>query len=296
MLVDRVLEELDVDVELFALCEISEGSDLAIGDLGWVTMHFVMAGQGELTIGSEATVKLPRYTLCLVKRSHVLRGTGKNETGRVDLALDGVRRLHGTPRGESDFVVACGRIKATYGLGLDLFDLIEDPVVVDFSGSKQMRELFRSILSESAHPTLGSTGMISAMMRQCLVLLVRELSTSSRSGLVWIDALGDERMGDVMQRVLNHPEDVHTVESLARNAAMSRSSFAALFKESFNQTPMRFVRMVRLGRAAELLRTTRHSTATIARRTGFASRSHFARSFKHKYGVAPGEFRRLHAE
>jgi AraC-like DNA-binding protein len=290
-LVDRIIESLDVTVEPFALCEVGEGSDLTIGELGWVTLHFVLAGEGQIRLGHRKVFDLPKYSLCLVKQKHDLVGTAGDESDVDESSLDGVEHLFGTPSGDPDFVVACGRIQATYGLAIGLFDLIDDPLVVRFSESSELRHLFGMILKESSHPTPGSLGMIEAMMKQCLIILLRELSSTGPEGLIWVDALADERMAGVIESVLDRPEARHTVESLSATANMSRSAFASQFRRCFNQTPMSFVRTVRLRRAAGLLRTTGLTTAAVARRCGFASRSYFADAFKREYGVSPGEFR-----
>lgn len=287
------MEGLDVIVEPFALCEIGAGSDLTIGELGWVTMHFVLGGQGQIVFGHNKVIDLPKYSLCLVKRRHDLHGTGGDGSTLPTAALEGVEHLYGVPSGDPDFVVACGRIQATYGLAIGLFDLIDEPLVVQFQESSQMRELFHLIMSESSNPVDGSLGMIEATMRQCLILLIRELSRNGPEGLTWVDALADERMAVVIENVLDKPDAAHSVESLAGAANMSRSAFAAQFRSCFNQTPMSFVRTVRLRRSTLLLRTTRESTSAIARKCGYASRSYFADAFKKEYGVSPGEFRHL---
>lgn len=59
---------------------------------------------------------------------------------------------------------------------------------------------------------------------------------------------------------------------------------------------MAFVRHVRLKRSAEMLRTTQKSVGSIAKETGFASRSHFSQSFSAEFGATPGEFRRVPRE
>lgn len=287
---DRVVEGLDVVVEPFALCEIGVGSGLTIGELGWVTMHFVLAGEGQIVVGGNQVMDLPKYSLCLVRRQHDLHGTA-GDGSDLPSALEGVEHLRGVPSGDPDFVVACGRIQATYGLGIRLFDLVDEPLVVHFQESSRMRGLFQMILQESSNPTDGSLGMIEATMRQCLILLLRELSRAGPEGLAWVDALADERMAAVIESVLDNLDAHHTVESLAHTANMSRSAFATRFRDCFSQTPMRFVRTVRLRQSALLLRTTGESTSAVARRCGFASRSYFSETFKREYGVSPGEFR-----
>jgi AraC family transcriptional activator of mtrCDE len=54
---------------------------------------------------------------------------------------------------------------------------------------------------------------------------------------------------------------------------------------------MRFVRDVRLQRAARLLRETDLSVDGVANRVGFSSRSHFSRAFRDDYACSPAQFR-----
>lgn len=292
MLLDRLMKDLHVSVGSFAMCEIATGSRLLIGELGWVTIHFVLAGTGRINLGRTRGPEISKYTLALVKRKHVLEGSSGDYTSAEGLRIPGGERLVGSPAGDADFVVACGRIQAAYGEGMGLFDLIKDPIFVDFADSQAMRQLFEMILEESREHSEGSLGMIEALMRQCLVLLLRRLKDTDSSGLTFLDGIEDARMSAVIAEVLDRPDNPHTVQSMASTAMMSRSAFSDRFKKCFNDTPMAFVRHVRLRRSAEMLRTTQKSIGSIATETGFASRSHFSQSFSAEYGVAPGKFRK----
>jgi AraC-like DNA-binding protein len=292
MLLDRLMKDLHVSVSPFAMCEVASGSRLPIGELGWVTTHFVLAGSGRITIGGTPGPEISRYTLALVKRRHLLEGSSADDNPVEGLRISGGEVLKGTPAGGADFVVACGRIQADYGEAIDLFDLITDPIIVNFADSPAMRQLFEMILEESREQSEGSLGMIEALMRQCLVLLLRRLKDrNGPSGLEFLDGLEDSRMSDVITEVLDHPANPHSVQSMASTAMMSRSAFSDRFRMCFNETPMAFVRHVRLRHAAELLRTTRASIGSIAIKSGFSSRSYFSRSFSEEYGATPGEFR-----
>ncbi len=293
MLLDRLMKDLNVSVGPFAMCEVAAGSRLAIGELGWVTIHFVLAGSGRITTGRNPGPEISRYTLALVKRQHVLEGSRGDDVPVEGLRIPGGGTLVGTPVGNADFVVACGRIRADYGEAIDLFDLINDPIIVAFADSPAMCQLFEMILEESREHSEGSLSMIDALMRQCLVLLLRRLKDrSDRSGLAFLDGLADTRMSAVVTEVLDHPADLHSVQSMASTAMMSRSAFSDRFRTCFNDTPMAFVRHVRLRHSAEMLRTTRRSVGSIAIESGFSSRSHFSQSFSDEFGATPGEFRK----
>lgn len=71
--------------------------------------------------------------------------------------------------------------------------------------------------------------------------------------LSWFVALQDERLGRIVDIILEDPGAGYTVESLAETAAMSRSAFAEHFAKSFGRSPMSFINHVRMQRAAQML-------------------------------------------
>ncbi|RYX81849.1 helix-turn-helix domain-containing protein [bacterium] len=83
-----------------------------------------------------------------------------------------------------------------------------------------------------------------------------------------------------------------SVDALARAAFVSPEHLCRLFKTTTDHSPFEVIRLARLDRAASLLAKTNSSTGEIARMTGFASQSHFSRSFKEAYGTSPRDLRK----
>jgi|GEM_PF-4744973 len=80
-------------------------------------------------------------------------------------------------------------------------------------------------------------------------------------------------------------------ESLASAASMSRSAFSEIFKARLGQSPMAYLRAVRLRQAASLLRRHELTVDQVAARSGYSSRSQFSRAFSAQFGVSPSQFR-----
>jgi len=81
-----------------------------------------------------------------------------------------------------------------------------------------------------------------------------------------------------------------TVESLAGAAGMSRSAFAARFKELLGQTPLEYVTEWRMQKAMQLLQQRDKKLMDIARLVGYESDAAFSKAFKRVVGANPGGY------
>lgn len=293
MLLDRLLANLSVDVEPFAVCEVSRGWRLRLDGAGFVTLHYVLEGSGHIAT-PDGSLPLGQYSLAVVPPG-LPHSIDSGELIAAETTTDEVARKVGTlvqflagPGGGNDLVVVCGRLTASYGGGPGLFDLLREPLVLDFSDSTQMRDVFTHLLEEEGTLSPGAEVMMTTLMRQCLVLVLRRLCESPQCTLPWLAAIDDPSLAGVLDQIMDDPGRPYTVDSLAADAYLSRSAFVAQFSEHFGQTPMAFVRQVRLRRGAELLRTTSLSVDAVARQVGYASRSHFSRAFRDYFGHPPG--------
>ncbi|MFB6891667.1 AraC family transcriptional regulator [Kitasatospora sp. NPDC056327] len=82
-----------------------------------------------------------------------------------------------------------------------------------------------------------------------------------------------------------------TVESLAREAGMSRSVFSQMFRELVGEPPMRHLTVRRLQEARRLLTDTSVPQQDIAQRIGYRSQVGFHLAFRKEFGATPGEYR-----
>ena len=83
-----------------------------------------------------------------------------------------------------------------------------------------------------------------------------------------------------------------SVESIARQVAMSPSHFAHRFRVVARMSPMRFVKEVRLDAARTLLVSDGVGASEVALRVGYESPAHFSRDFKRRFGTSPARYAR----
>lgn len=80
---------------------------------------------------------------------------------------------------------------------------------------------------------------------------------------------------------------------VANRLGLSTSHFRHLFRQASGQPFHRYLVSVRLESARKLLRDSSASVSEIAVMVGFQSPAHFSRSFAHRFGASPNQFRRM---
>jgi AraC-like DNA-binding protein len=99
------------------------------------------------------------------------------------------------------------------------------------------------------------------------------------------------RARDAMDRRFAEPLDV---SGLAAIAHLSPSQFSRVFRDTFGETPHRYLQRRRVERAMTLLRQTDRPVTNVAWDVGFASLGTFSRTFSAIVGCSPSEFRAAH--
>lgn len=92
-----------------------------------------------------------------------------------------------------------------------------------------------------------------------------------------------------MEQALEAPLPIHRI---AERVGQSPRQLDRLFRRHLRRPPASHYRMLRLARAARLLRQTTLSVGEIAAATGFSSSAHLARHFRGLYESSPSQYRR----
>jgi AraC-like DNA-binding protein len=80
------------------------------------------------------------------------------------------------------------------------------------------------------------------------------------------------------------------VDMLCTLLNMSRTSFYNKLKALTDQAPADYVRIIRLKRAAQLLKDQQHSITEVAELTGFSDAKYFREVFKKHFKVSPSKY------
>lgn len=149
------------------------------------------------------------------------------------------------------------------------------------------------IRRETSEKRTGRELVLTRLIEVLLVEALRSVKPDMHAtGL--LAGLQDPQLAAALRCI--HTETAHpwTLAALAREAAMSRSSFAQRFARLTGATPMNYLLHWRLAIAKNLLAHEQMSVAETALAVGYDSASGFSTAFSRETGRSPKEFVDLH--
>jgi pimeloyl-ACP methyl ester carboxylesterase/AraC-like DNA-binding protein len=158
----------------------------------------------------------------------------------------------------------------------------------DDAGSEWVESSMRFLSEEGRSPEV--------VARQAELFVgeaIRHYLETARDGVSgWLAGLKDPAVARALAVIHNRYAEDLDIETLAREAGVSRTVLGERFGEMLGEPPMRYCAHWRMRMAANMLRDGRDNTANIAFAVGFNSEAAFSRAFKREYGVPPATWRR----
>ncbi|WP_425660575.1 AraC family transcriptional regulator [Roseobacter sp. EG26] len=294
---EHIFDELEIASNPFALCELRGSCDLGLGRDAAPTLHYILSGEGEITLNGQASLRVSTGSLVLIPalQSHALHSYGTVNEPIPDckpaaLNLARLMATSATPQ-DGQLIALCAHISVGLRGISDVIDLVRAPLVETVTASNRMHPAMQALLHEISSPGLGSRAMIRVILMQCMIEMLRKCLAANDTALHWMAALADPSVWNALRQMLDAPGEPHTVESLATSVRMSRSAFAQRFSAAYGSGPMELLRDLRMRRAAMLLSKSDLPVKRIAELVGFSSRSAFTRTFEAKTGQSPRAYR-----
>jgi AraC-like DNA-binding protein len=176
-----------------------------------------------------------------------------------------------------------------------LTDLLPELIAfrMDQGISSSMQAILQILSLESKTESMGSVVVVSRLADILFVQAIRAYATQSgRDGTGWLRAIGDRQLGAALSAMHEAISKEWTVASLASVAGMSRSGFAARFREVLGETPLEYLTRWRIHRATQLLREGDLKIMKVAGLVGYISEGAFSRVFKKATGMPPGKYKK----
>ena len=166
-------------------------------------------------------------------------------------------------------------------------------IKADQARTLALHNTMQALASEMAEQAPGSEVVATRLAEVLFIQVLRaHIASGAERNKGWLRAVFDPQMGTALSAIHDRVNTPWTVESLAEAAGMSRSAFAARFKELVGQTPMEYVTEWRMQKAMQLLEKSDKKLIDVARLIGYESDAAFSKAFKRVVGANPSQGRR----
>lgn len=150
------------------------------------------------------------------------------------------------------------------------------------------------INNETIRSYPGNVAIVNRLVEVLYILIMRNFVAQADLPPGIMLAIAHPKIGHALNLMHRHPENHWTLENLAQEAGMSRTSFAIKFTALAGQTPMEYLTYWRMYKARELLLETGLTFMQIAEMVGYQTVASFSKAFKKTLGTTPGKCRRTH--
>ena len=156
-----------------------------------------------------------------------------------------------------------------------------------------IRSTFQYAAAEVADGRPGSETVLAKLSELLFVEAVRRYAETLPEGQTgWLAGLRDRYVARALALLHRDIARPWTVDDLGREVGLSRSALAERFNRLIGVPPMHYVANLRMQVAAQELRNTSASLASVANKVGYDSEAAFSRAFKKAFGTAPATWRR----
>jgi AraC family transcriptional regulator, activator of mtrCDE len=295
---EDLLCRLSVTVDAFKMEAVEVDAALTFPAIDRAAVLFVLDGTGTLE-WSDRTAAVGTSTLAIVPAGQAVRLCGPGDCAAAAdtpfawQPLSQVARV--TPGGSTDTItVVSAAVSASAGHRLGLFEGL-DGLLIQCGEGAGTKPLFDLILAEMADPGVGSKAIVEALFKHVLIVLLRRKLVPQDAATPLFMTLASPQMRHVVNLINASSAERLPIAQLARAAGMTTIGLSREFERVFGESVTDYIQGVRLEQAADLLRRTSLPVKAIAASVGYASRSHFSRTFAKRRGEDPTAFRRTQA-
>ena len=260
-----------------------------------ISYHYIRSGKVIVEVEGQPPVSLGPGSIAILPRNdpHMLAsrsGLPPADVSEVGwITADGVHHVaNGTDGPKTE--VWCGFLGTAKSSAHPLLDALPAMLTLDVSGGEAqwLDSSMRFLAEQNPSPE-----MVARLAELFLSQAIREYVDSLPPGSDgWLRGLADPAVSKALSIIHQRYAEELDVETLAREAGVSRSVLGERFGELIGEPPMRYCARWRMRMAANMLRDGKASTGNVGYAVGFNSEAAFNRAFKREYGEPPATWRK----
>lgn len=256
--------------------------------------HFVVEGHAFVDVDGMDPIKLLPGDIVLMPQ-----GSGHKIAHSPESPASGLNQFLSNHNGQfSKEPIATNLICGAFGV--DRFMLLPAlqslPAVLHLKAGSDddspVSATLKQLRKEIENAQLGSQILARHLLSSLFIYVLREWAESAPAKVnTWFSAMQNPNIAKALACIHEDPSKDWSLEALAQEAGLSRSSFAKQFRDSVGETPHNYLTRWRFGIASRLLAQTDLTISEIAAQVGYTSEQTFNRAFKQVKGMTPSQER-----
>ena len=255
-----------------------------------IPFHLVSQGKAWLHMDGQKTQALNRGDLVIFPRDdqHIISSSSSRPAAEL------VNSENFDETGPVTHLI-CGFFEFENKAVWPLLDSLSPVIALDLNqqdGQSSTKKLIELIIDELDREQPGHYAAVDQLAYLLFIDVLRQQITCGQLNSGLLAALFDGKISKALAAIHNHPDKKWTLEGLAGEALMGRSSFAKHFTQLVGMPAMEYLSAWRMQIAKQLLQETQISMTEIAEQVGYESEAAFRKAYKKIVGEPPGEARR----
>jgi AraC-like DNA-binding protein len=276
---------------------------LGLGNERLVLYHYMVEGSCLVTLAGMEPHRLSAGDIVVFPHgdAHTMASSSNLQPQPLDpqaVLRDPAKLLQFGGGGETTRFV-CGYMACDPRLFQPVLEALPRLVTVNLSSMDKARWLEATLqhaVEEAMSPRPGAEGVLAKLSEVMVVETLRQfVAQLSPEHTGWLSGLRDRATGRTLALMHQQPAHPWTVDTLAREVAVSRSVLAERFTHFVGQSPMQYLGRWRMALATNYLKRSSMSLARIAEQVGYETDAAFSRAFRREFGLPPATWRRMHA-
>jgi len=185
--------------------------------------------------------------------------------------------------------ILCGEVRFHHEGCRYLLDALPPLFLIRYdSADSWLRPLLTLIINENHNIGMASKVILDKLSELLFTLAIRQYLTDNPHGVGFLSLYAHPRIAKAISALHKHPEKVWSLELMAKQAMLSRTTFAETFKSLSGWTPGQYLAWWRMQLAWSLLKRG-EKIAQVSAKVGYQSESSFSRAFKKIFNIPAGK-------
>jgi AraC-like DNA-binding protein len=187
--------------------------------------------------------------------------------------------------------MVCADLRFDGGSANPVLAALPDVMAIPLAQLGESAPILSLLFAEAAAQKCGRQKVLDSLFEVLLVQVLRELMEQRQVSSGMLAGMADQKLRRALTSMHDRPAQPWSLEGLAAEAGMSRTTFANSFKAVVGVTPGQYLQTWRLGLAQKLVLQgagMRH----VADAVGYADEAALSRAFKAHTGLAPRDWRK----